>query len=82
MTELSGAVVPPRPRGPSLPAGEEGSAIKTRRGIDAKVHWKTAGFGPRLCRVPVALNNDGMTLGNGYLGSRIDEERSEMRYVV
>ena len=23
-----------------------------------------------------------MTLGNGYLGSRIDEERSEMRYVV
>jgi hypothetical protein len=23
-----------------------------------------------------------MTLGNGYLGSRIDEERSEMRYLV
>lgn len=23
-----------------------------------------------------------MTLGNGYLGSCIDEERSEMRYVV
>jgi trehalose/maltose hydrolase-like predicted phosphorylase len=22
------------------------------------------------------------TLGNGYLGSRIDEERSEMRYLV
>lgn len=25
---------------------------------------------------------DRMTLGNGYLGSRIDEERSEMRYLV
>jgi trehalose/maltose hydrolase-like predicted phosphorylase len=23
-----------------------------------------------------------MTLGNGYLGSRIDEERSKMRYLV
>jgi hypothetical protein len=23
-----------------------------------------------------------MTLGNGYLGSRYDEERSEMRYLV
>lgn len=23
-----------------------------------------------------------MTLDNGYLGSRIDEERSEMRYLV
>ncbi len=25
---------------------------------------------------------DKTTLGNGYLGSRIDEERSEMRYLV
>lgn len=25
---------------------------------------------------------DETTLGNGYLGSRIDEERSEMRYLV
>lgn len=29
-----------------------------------------------------ALHNSCMALGNGYLGSRIDEERSEMRYVV
>ena len=28
------------------------------------------------------LNTNKMTLGNGYLGSRIDEERSEMRYLV
>ena len=28
------------------------------------------------------LSNVKMTLGNGYLGSRIDEERSEMRYLV
>ena len=26
--------------------------------------------------------NQKTTLNNGYLGSRIDEERSEMRYVV
>lgn len=28
------------------------------------------------------LPNNETTLGNGYLGSRIDEERSEMRYLV
>ena len=28
------------------------------------------------------LSNVITTLGNGYLGSRIDEERSEMRYLV
>ena len=27
-------------------------------------------------------NKQMTTLNNGYLGSRIDEERSEMRYVV
>ena len=32
-----------------------------------------------LCIVAI-LNNK--TLGNGYLGSRIDEERSKMRYLV
>lgn len=30
----------------------------------------------------VAHHTEKTTLGNGYLGSRIDEERSEMRYVV
>ena len=28
------------------------------------------------------LLSQNTTLGNGYLGSRIDEERSEMRYLV
>ena len=30
----------------------------------------------------VRILNVKTTLGNGYLGSRIDEERSEMRYLV
>lgn len=37
------------------------------------------------CRPPCARPTRlsiGTTLGNGYLGSRIDEERSEMRYLV
>lgn len=41
-------------------------------------------------RLRLALRSDGrrlldefiMTLGNGYLGSYIDEERSKMRYLV
>lgn len=35
------------------------------------------GLGASVC-----LLNVKTTLGNGYLGSRIDEERSEMRYLV
>ena len=31
---------------------------------------------------PLPLLNNRTTLNNGYLGSRNDEERSEMRYVV
>lgn len=34
---------------------------------------------PALRLMPFASET---TLGNGYLGSRIDEERSEMRYLV
>lgn len=37
---------------------------------------------PVLLRLSYNENGNNMTLGNGYLGSRIDEERSEMRYVV
>lgn len=71
-----GAVMPPRPVEPSL-----GSTIKNRRRFDAKVY--SEGQRPDDgCAVCSAPENDGMTLGNGYLGSRIDEERSEMRYVV
>lgn len=32
-----------------------------------------------LCSVAILIHT---TLGNGYLGSRIDEERSKMRYLV
>lgn len=39
---------------------------------ETECHWARAGFS----RVHQT------TLGNGYLGSRIDEERSEMRYLV
>jgi trehalose/maltose hydrolase-like predicted phosphorylase len=43
-----------------------------------------------MCLVPIHGVRDALThheytittLGNGYLGSRIDEERSEMRYLV
>ena len=40
-------------------------------------HVQPADHAP--CNVAI-LNNT--TLGNGYLGSRIDEERSKMRYLV
>ena len=33
-----------------------------------------------MCKASDGLKK--MTLGNGYLGSRIDEERSEIRYLV
>ena len=35
-----------------------------------------------VCTDESVSNMKKMTLGNGYLGSRIDEERSEMRYLV
>lgn len=39
---------------------------------------------PRRAREAIRAddNRNRTTLGNGYLGSRIDEERSEMRYLV
>jgi hypothetical protein len=37
---------------------------------------------PRRAREEPRFDRNEMTLGNGYLGSRIDEERSEMRYLV
>lgn len=52
---------------------------------DAKEHiFAEADGDPTLgCRVGCrGSEKENMTLGNGYLGSRIDEERSEMRYVV
>ena len=43
--------------------------------------------GPGICCTghidwQVDVERDATTLGNGYLGSRYDEERSEMRYLV
>lgn len=35
-----------------------------------------------VCMLVVASFESQTTLGNGYLGSRIDEERSKMRYLV
>ncbi len=35
-----------------------------------------------VCKLVVASFESQTTLGNGYLGSRIDEERSKMRYLV
>src|SRR6185312_5977971 len=40
-------------------------------------HVRPAGHAP--CNVAILTNT---TLGNRYLGSRIDEERSKMRYLV
>ena len=39
-------------------------------------------LGGKNAAVGVAKSYLRTTLGNGYLGSRIDEERSEMRYLV
>lgn len=38
--------------------------------------------GDGVCAEAVLELKSKTTLGNGYLGSRIDEERSEMRYLV
>ena len=35
-----------------------------------------------VCILSVSSFESQTTLGNGYLGSRIDEERSKMRYLV
>ena len=41
---------------------------------------------PHFIALPVSIHTDGQaprtTVNNGYLGSRNDEERSEMRYVM
>jgi hypothetical protein len=42
----------------------------------------SAGRAPGAARAEKTVVLTETTLGNGYLGSRIDEERSEMRYLV
>ena len=51
-------------------------APRTNNSIASRLPWATGGVGDG-----VSIYNK-TTLGNGYLGSRIDEERSEMRYLV
>lgn len=81
---------PPRRRKGELPRNTEygGRTPKaiTNPGADcAKDHEQK-----RVPSLPVPGRHGGVasflrnrtTLGNGYLGSRIDEERSEMRYLV
>ena len=57
---------------PTAPYG-----VKEHRYCLARGHGRLAGRTP--CRDDTLIH---MTLGNGYLGSRIDEERSKMRYLV
>ena len=55
-------------------------ARKAPRNINSKVPaCLVPGYPVRGCGATIKQM---MTLGNGYLGSRIDEERSEMRYLV
>ncbi len=50
-----------------------------RQGLLKPDYQRLRGF-RGVCKVSDRLTK--MTLDNGYLGSRIDEERSEMRYLV
>ena len=49
-----------------------------RQGNQTELHASP----PHVCGRRKRLSKTQTTLGNGYLGSRIDEERSEMRYLV
>jgi hypothetical protein len=82
---LPAPVAPPRrPGALGRPAAQNN---KPRRGKRQGLLKKWTAF-PRLR--PFAARNGGpkapvesnTTLGNGYLGSRIDEERSKLRYLV
>ncbi|PPZ38291.1 hypothetical protein C5P26_26495, partial [Escherichia coli] len=81
----AGAFGPPSPR----KVGEAGwaspcrlsAALTTNPGArSAKEHETKKSALPFGTRRP--LSRTRTTLGNGYLGSRIDEERSKMRYLV
>lgn len=74
--------------GAPFPLGRGGAAHaneprrRTRQGKPVILRGAPApGLPVKLARL---WNNTNVhtTLGNGYLGSRIDEERSEMRYLV
>ena len=72
--------------GPSLPRTDvvPDLAVRTTDQTSGAMGVKEHGTSGRagLCPSRPAITKNRMTLGNGYLGPRIDEERSEMRYVV
>lgn len=69
------------PGADAVPALAVRTSDQTPGAMGAKDYQTRRGAGLRPGR-SVVFALYGMTLGNGYLGPRIDEERSEMRYVV
>jgi hypothetical protein len=59
----------------------DGETDQPRRGMRQGTFEKEGEDSGRPCGCP-PLSVTITTLGNGYLGSCIDEERSEMRYLV
>lgn len=82
--------MPPNPRsvGVVCPVRGAGGTRGTQRtpGADRVKDDREIGWLDRVlvasCGSRPHFRTAWMTLGNGYLGSRIDEERSEMRYLV
>ena len=83
-TRLSCRWAPAWPRLPSLVPGRRGHkrthgalGVKEHSYLLARCSGRPAFRSP--CSDDILIHT---TLGNGYLGSRIDEERSKMRYLV
>lgn len=68
----------PGNQNPGAPGAKE-QKMKARR-----ARWRPGNGADPPAAAPLATFKcaSETTLGNGYLGSRIDEERSEMRYLV
>lgn len=77
---------PPLGPGPASPEGgpQQNPRRRRRQGTLCLLTGGANGPASRRRTPPVLLRYliIHTTLGNGYLGSRIDEERSEMRYLV
>lgn len=77
---------PPLGLGPTSPEGgpQQNPRRRRRQGTLCLITGVANGPASRRRTPPVLLRYliIHTTLGNGYLGSRIDEERSEMRYLV
>lgn len=68
----------------NLPSSELGLGVKEPTAPKASRNTVPSSGTRLACWPPPVLQSYLIhtTLGNGYLGSRIDEERSEMRYLV